>query len=191
MVLPARSRAVVTIDEFLRLRLPDGKAELVRGEVRVTPPAGGPHGVAASNLIHHLSVHVRQHRLGSVFGEGLGYELVRLPHTVRVPDGSFVRADRLPPAGLGPGLVKLAPDLAVEVLSPSETASALQEKLDDYEIAGTLLVWVVDPVRRAIMIVPSDARVRWLHEEDTLDGGEIVPGFTCPVADIFAGIARD
>ena len=138
-----------------------------------------------------LGMYARQHGLGRVFGDGFGYELVRFPHTVRVPDASFVRAERLPPGGLGPGLLKLAPDLAIEVLSPSETASELEEKLDDFLTSGTPLIWVVDPVRRTVRIVSSDAPVRILHEGDVLDGGSVVPGFTMPVADIFEGIARD
>jgi Uma2 family endonuclease len=191
MVLPARSAAVfMTAEEFLMASVPDGKAELVRGELRVTPPAGGPHGVAAINLVVLLSNHARATGAGRAFGDGFGYELVRLPHTVRVPDGSFVRAHRLPEEGIGPGLLKLAPDLAIEVLSPSETASELQEKLDDYKAAGTPLVWVVDPMRRTVMVVASDAPVEWLHEADVLEGGEVVPGFSCRVADIFEGIAK-
>ena len=103
---------------------------------------------------------------------------------------SFVRAGRLPKEGIGPGLLKLAPDLAVEVLSPSESASELEEKLDDYRACGTPLIWVVDPARRTVMIVASDAPVRWLREDDALDGGNVVPGFSCPVAELFEGIAR-
>jgi Uma2 family endonuclease len=137
-----------------------------------------------------LHDHVKQYGLGRVFSDGVGYELLRLPHTVRVPDGSFVRADRLPAEGIGPGLLKLAPDLAVEVLSPSETASDLEEKLDDYTAAGTPLIWVVDPVRRTVMVVAADAAVRWLREPDTLDAGGVIPGFSCAVSAIFEGIAR-
>lgn len=191
MVLPAhRDPMVVTIDEFLMLELPDGKAELVRGEVRVTPPPGAPHGTAASNLFAMLVIHVRANGLGRVYGDSFGYELIRLPHTVRVPDLSFVRAERLPNDGVGPGLLKLAPDLAVEVLSPSETASSLEEKLDDYAAAGTPLVWVVDPIRRTVMVVATNAPVKWLREGDALDGGDIVAGFSCAVVDVFEGIAR-
>jgi Uma2 family endonuclease len=87
--------------------------------------------------------------------------------------------------------LKLAPDLAAEILSPSETASELEEKLDDYLVSGTPLIWVVDPVRSTVMIVSADAPVRLLHEGDTLDGGNVIPGFTCAVSDIFEGIARD
>lgn len=192
MVLPARTTTMImTPDEFLQVAVPDGKAELVRGELRVTPPAGGPHGLAATRLVLALGAHVQAHGLGEVFADGVGYELVRLPHTVRVPDGSFVLADRLPEEGIGPGLLKLAPDLAIEVLSPSETASELQEKLNDYRVGGTPLVWVVDPAHRTVMIVASDRPVRWLREADTLDGGDVVPGFSCAVAGIFEGIARN
>lgn len=192
MALLARAAAMsMTVDEFLASSVPDGKAELVRGELRVTPPPGAPHGTAAINLVVMLANHVRAHGLGRVFGDSFGYELVRLPRTVRVPDGSFVRAERLPPEGIGPGLFKFAPDLAIEVLSPSETASELEEKLDDYLFSGTRLIWVVDPVRRTVMIVAADTPVRWLRESDTLDGGTVIRGFTCPVSDIFEGIARD
>ena len=192
MALPVRASSMsMTVEEFLVCSIPDGKAELVRGELRVTPPPGAPHGTAAINLVVMLANYVRAHGLGRAFGDSFGYELVRLPRTVRVPDGSFVRGERLPPEGIGPGLFKFAPDLAIEVLSPSETASELEEKLDDYLLSGTPLIWVVDPVRRTVMIIAADAPVRWLRETDTLDGGTVVTGFTCPVSDIFEGIARD
>jgi Uma2 family endonuclease len=117
--------------------------------------------VVASNLAFLLSANVRKLRAGQVFSDGAGYQLLDLPNTVRV-----------------------------EVLSPSETASALEEKLDDYGACGTPLIWVVDPTRRTVMIVASDAPVRWLREEDTLDGGGVLPGFACAVADLFEGVAR-
>jgi Uma2 family endonuclease len=182
---------LMTPEEFLVYPLDDVKAELVRGELRVSPPGGGPHGFAGASLVVLLAAHVDPRRLGKVLGDGVGYELVRLPRTVRVPDASFVRADRLPEEGVGPGLLKLPPDLAIEVLSPSETASDLQEKLDDYRVSGTPLVWVVDPVRRNVMVVARDAPMRLLHESETLDGGDVIPGFSCAVSDVFEGIARD
>lgn len=183
------SVVLMTPDEFLLHPVADGKPELVRGELRVTPPAGGPHLCVATNVVVLLSVYLKGRALGRAFGDG-GYELVQLARTVRAPDASFVRADRLPAEGIGPGLIKLAPDLAVEVLSPSESASELEEKLDDYLTCGTRLIWVVDPVRRTVMIVASDAPVRWLREGDILDAGNVIPGFTCAVADLFEGIAR-
>jgi len=94
----------MTIDEFLVANLPEGKSELVRGEVRLTPPAEAPHGRAATNLVVALSIYVKEHRLGWVFGDAVGYELVRFPQTVRIPDASFVRADRIPSDGVRQGL---------------------------------------------------------------------------------------
>jgi Uma2 family endonuclease len=187
---PAQAPMLMTVDEFLVADVPDGKVELVRGELRVTPPPGAPHGTAGTNLVVLLSNHVNANNLGHVFGDSFGYVLTQLPHTVRVPDLSFVRADRLPAEGIGPGLLRFAPDLAVEVLSPSESALELEEKLADYTMAGTPLIWVVDPVRRTVRIMNSARPVRWLQEADTLDADDIIPGFTCAVSAIFRGIAR-
>jgi Uma2 family endonuclease len=146
--------------------------------------------VAPANPFLLLGQHVRTNGLGRVFGDGFGYELIRFPHTVRVPDLSFVRAELIPEGGIGPGLIKFAPDLAIEVLSPSESASALEEKLDDYTTAGTSLMWVVDPARRTVTVIAANAPLRWLREGDVLDGGEVIAGFSCQVSDIFEGIAR-
>ncbi len=84
-----------------------------------------------------------------------------------------------------------APDIAVEVLSRSESASELQEKLDDYHVSGTALIWVVDPIRRTVMSMAADSAAVVLHESDTLTGGRVLPNFSCCVAQIFEGIARD
>ena len=136
---------LMTVDEFMVYPSPDGvKTELVRGELRMSPPPGGSHGCAGSNLLARLMAHVIPHRLGRVFGDGVGYELLQLPRTVRVPDASYVHADRPPASGVGPGLLRFAPDVAIEVLSPSETKTGVQEKIDDYVSGGTTLIWVVD-----------------------------------------------
>jgi Uma2 family endonuclease len=113
---------LMTVDEFLVHDFPDGRAELVRGEPRVNPPAGGPHALIATNLLRLLMRHVDDYGLGLVFGDGAGFELRALPHTVRAPDVSFIRSDRIPANGIGPGFLRMAPDLAVEILSPSETS---------------------------------------------------------------------
>jgi Uma2 family endonuclease len=191
MAQPALAAAMtMTVEEFLAYSVPDAKVELVRGELRVSPAPGAPHGAAAANLAFLLTLHVREQALGRVFGDSVAYVLIHLPRTVRIPDASFVRADRLPPDGIGPGPLKLAPDLAIEVLSPSEIASELEEKLHDYLVSGTSLIWVVDPVRRTVMTIPADAPVSWLAEGDTLKGGAIVSGFSCSITEIFDGIAR-
>jgi Uma2 family endonuclease len=190
MVQRAPVSMLLTVDEFLRRPLPDGKAELVRGELRMTPPPGGRHGVIAGNLLLLLANHVKDNKLGRAFPDSVGYELIALPRTVRSPDVSFVQAARLPEEGIGPGLLELAPDLAVEILSPSETASRLEEKLEDYRISGVPLAWVIDSEWRTVMIVSADAPIRWLRNDDVLDGAHVVAGFTCRVADLFEGMAK-
>lgn len=177
----------LTVDEFMVLDTPEGNAELVRGELRLTPSPGPRHGVVVANLAFLLGQHVRTTGSGRVLSESC-YELVQLPRTVRAPDMSFVRTERLPVGGLGKGQLKIAPDLAVEILSPSETASRLDEKLEDYAVSRVPLVWVIDPERRSVRVIAIDAPVRWLREGDTLDGGSTIPGFECPVSDLFAGL---
>ena len=187
----AAPTTLLTVDEFLTHPAARERTELVRGEIRTMTPASEPHGIVCSNVHGLLWTFVRQHRLGRCYTEGIGFALPNLFRTVRAPDVSFVRAGRLPAVGVPArsGFSTLAPDLAVEVLSPSETASELDEKLADYRTAGTPLVWVVDPVKRRVSIFAADAPVRSLREGDVLDGGAVLPGFTCPVAELFDGLA--
>ena len=114
---------------------------------------------------------------------------IDLRDTVRAPDASFVRAHRLPPEGISGGFAQLAPDLAVEVLSPREPDSDLAEQLADYRAAGTPLVWVIDPVKRIVAVIAANEPVAWLGDDCTLAGGEVVPGFVCGVGDLFEGLA--
>jgi Uma2 family endonuclease len=179
----------LSVDEFMAYDTPDGKAELVRGELRVTPPPGAGHGGVIVELIVRLKTYVDAHKLGRVL-TNVGFELLQLPRTVRAPDVSFVRQDRLPVGGLGAGLLRLAPDLAVEVVSPSETRALRAEKLDDYRDSSVPLAWVIDPTTRTVMIVEGNLARRVLVEGDSFDGGVVIPDFSCRVSDLFEGLAR-
>lgn len=192
MAQPSNHHGVMTVDEFALYEDPDEltRVELVRGELRVTPFPAPRHALVCSNLLLRLLPYVSQRSLGRVFPDGTGYHLVDLPHTVRGPDVSFVRAERLPVVWPNRGFFELAPDLAVEVLSPSETASRLEEKLDDYRAAGTPLLWVIDPDRRTVMVISGDAPVRWLRDDDVLDGSSVLPGLECRVAELFEGLEQ-
>jgi Uma2 family endonuclease len=186
----ATRTGLLTADEyFAHSQRTHEFSELVRGEVRPVSPAGIRHHVIAGKVYGALLRHVEQHPTGRVLMDNAGFRL-QIPDaeddTVRSPDVAFVSFERMPdiPVGFAP----VAPDLAVEVLSPGDTASDLQEKLDDYFAAGTRAVWVIDPDRRAVALHSSTGPTRRLREPDTLDGGDVVPGFTLPVRALFEGL---
>ena len=164
----------------------DRRCELVSGELRDRSPAGFKHGIVALNVAQLIRTHVKTHSIGLVAGAETGFILRRNPDTVRAPDVAFIRADRVrvfsPPLGYWEG----APDLAVEVLSPSDTVGEVDEEVDDYFAAGTSEVWVVNSQRRTVTVHRRDGNLSVLRETDIIEGGDLLPGFRCPVAEIFA-----
>lgn len=181
----------MTAAEFMDYSWGETRAELVRGEVRVTPFPAGAHNRIVRNLFLALHAHVESRFSGEVWGDNVGYALPHAPDTLRGPDVSFVRAGRLPKELPLRGLFPIAPDLAVEVLSPNDRYGELVEKLDDFFAAGTTLAWIVDPVRRHVECLTADGRRRTAREGDMLDGAPVLPDFTLPVAAVFEGVARE
>jgi Uma2 family endonuclease len=153
-------------------------------------PASGAHGMIAGTIFAAINAFAEANKLGVCFPDNTGFLLPGLGDTVRSPDAAFVRGDRLPAGGLGAGWVAVAPDLVIEILSPNETASELEEKLRDYRTAGTRLVWVIDPAARVVSVRSASAPECWVGEADSLDGGGVLPGFALPVAKIFARLAK-
>ncbi len=180
---------LMTLEQFAALPDTGERLELVRGRVRVMAPVHGPAATVASNVVGLLILHVLPQKLGRVYSDNTGFALLGAEHTNRSPDVAFIRGDRLPPRGIGPGPIRIAPDLVVEVLSPSETASVLEDKLADYRAAGTPLIWVVDPTHRLVTVHPADAPSYSLREGDALTGGRVLPDFRCSVAELFEGLA--
>ena len=171
---------LLTADELLHVRIPDKRVELVRGVLVVREPAGGRHGRIAVNIAIELGGYVRAHVLGAVYAAGTGFTLARDPDTVRAPDVAFVHRDRLPtPEPIG--FPDLAPDLVVEVLSPGDRPGELLAKIADWLSAGTRLVWVIDPERRLARVYRQDGTERIVTAEETLEGEDVVPGFSCPL----------
>ena len=180
MSSPARP---VTAEELFQY--PDPKHyELVRGVPRVCEPPGGLHGRIAARIVSRLDAHVERHGLGTVLVEA-GYVLRRGPDTVRGPDVSFVSLARLAPDRIPEQFIPGAPDLAVEILSLSSRWSEVEERIADYFPAGSRMVWVVDAVGRRAIVRYSNRPPRTLVAGDTLDGEDVVPGFTLPVAGLF------
>jgi len=163
--------------------------ELVDGElIMMMSPAGPLHGYLVVKLSTVLNAYIEEKNLGMVFGEQTGFILTRRPDTVRAPDIAFVSEARLPP--LGDGYFQGPPDLAVEILSPSNRPSAMQRKIDQYFTAGTRLVWVIDFRKRTIVVHAPRRTPITLHESDALDGEDVIPGFHYEIAQLFSRLQR-
>jgi len=157
--------------------------ELVAGTLRVSEPPGGRHGQVAAHLAQLLRSHVKAAGLGTALVES-GYIVRRNPDTVRGPDVSFVSKSRLDPDRIPTGFLPFAPDLAVEILSPDDRPGDIAEKVRDYVAGGAKLVWVVDPVRRSVTIHRPDRESETIAPPATLDGGDVLPAFACPLAEL-------
>jgi len=180
---PARAPRM-SAEAFFDYQPPVGyRAELVDGEVVLMTGAGGRHGMIAAKLCILLGQHVLAHRLGVVFAAETAFVLARTPDTVRCPDVSFISTARIPVGGVTAARIEIAPDLAVEVLSPDDRAIDVEERVATFLRAGTRLVWIVNPKLRTATIHAPGAAPNVVGEDGLLDGGDVVPGFACPLRD--------
>ncbi|MCA1668868.1 MAG: Uma2 family endonuclease [Thermomicrobia bacterium] len=170
--------------------MPGKQHELVRGELIEVPTLGAIHNVIAALLYRLIYASASEQRLGLVCGDNMGYVLSRGPDTVRIPDVSFVAWERVPGAGIPEGSWHLPPDLAVEVVSPSDQAEGVYDKAREYVESGVRIVWVLWPKRRAVSVHTRDEKTAELGPDDTLDSSDVLPGFTARVGDLFAIPAR-
>lgn len=175
----------MTADELFAIRADNFRCELVRGELRRTPLAVAEHGMICVNVIMLLGWHIKQHKLGIGLGTGAGFKLGSNPDTVCAADAAFISRKRIPESGITETFWPGAPDLAVEVLDPNETYSEVEEKIEDWLMAGTRAVWIVNPKRQSVAVYRSMKDVMHLSEGDELEGGDVVPGFRCKVSEIF------
>jgi Uma2 family endonuclease len=178
------SKQLVTAEELERLPDDDFRYELVDGRIVRMSPVGGVHGSLTAGFIARLVQHVKPARIGTVATE-LGFILARNPDTVRAPDVAFINRERIPAGGLPKGFWTGAPDLAVEVLSPDDRLSDVLAKVDEYLTYGTGLVLVVDPDEQTVTAHRRAMPPLTFGLDDTLDLDNAVPGFRCPVREIF------
>jgi Uma2 family endonuclease len=176
---------IATVDDLLAIEDDGYQYELVNGEIRRMSPAGGEASKLALGLGARIWNHVVGRQLGDVFGADCTFVLFEEPLTAVAPDVAFVRAHRLPSRSELPRPLHLAPDLAVEVVSPSDTMPQVAKKVRCYLDAGTPLVWVVIPRRKQVMVHRTVGDPITLGVDDELDGGDVLPGFQLKVADIF------
>jgi Uma2 family endonuclease len=179
------SSTIKTAEELLRLPDNGFRYELVDGELRQMTPSSYAHGVIVGNLTVLLGAFVRTRQLGHICGAETGFRIRRTPDTVRAPDIAFILQARRGVVPLAEGFYEGAPDLAVEVLSPSDTVFEVEEKVAQWLRAGCTAVWVVNSKLRSVTVHRPTGPPGILAETDTLDGDELLPGFTIPVADIF------
>ena len=175
----------ITADVLLAMPEDGNRYELIGGELMMMSPAGGQHGILAARILRKLGNFVEDAGLGAVFAAETGFLLTSNPDTVRAPDVAFVCRQRLDDVGPVTGYWPGAPDLAVEVLSPSDSYSQVEEKALCWLDSGCRMVLVVDPQQEHITVYESRDRIRVLDIDATLDGGTVVPGWSVPVAEVF------
>jgi Uma2 family endonuclease len=172
------------------LDLPDGmgkRYELVEGELREMAPAGGKHGQIVDIISGEFYLFLKAHQAGIGVTAETGFFTRGDNQTVRAPDYAFIRAEKVPPDGLPDGYLAIVPDLVVEVISPHDRAGDVDQKTQEWIDFGVPLVWVVYPTTGRVFVYRQDQRSpTLLTREDTLDGGDMLPGFALPVSTIFA-----
>lgn len=176
---------LLTADDLLRLPANGMRRELVQGELREMTPAGYNHGRMAMKIGSLLSVYVEEQHLGEVCAAETGFVLANNPDTVRAPDCAFVSRTRAQAVGDGMGFFLGAPDLVVEVISPPDTYTEVENKVEDWLAAGTRIVVVVNPRNRTLKVYRTPTDVKVLTVEDTFDGEDVVPGFQLPLRRLF------
>ena len=176
---------LLTADDLLRLSGEGVRGELIRGALSETMAAGGQHSEAAIALGGEIRAHVRPRRLGRVGGTDGGVLLERDPDTVREPDVFYISAERLPLEVRVSGYYEIIPDLVAEVVSPNDRPAAVHDKIQMWLRYGVRLALELNPQTRTITAHYPDGAYKVFTENDTLDGGEVLPEFACPVRDIF------
>lgn len=177
-------KQLMTVEDLAQLS-DECRYDLIRGELVTMTPAGFGHGNFALAIGADLKQYQRSSGLGRAVGAETGFILARDPDVMLAPDAAFVLHDRLPSRDEWGPFLELAPDLAVEVISPGDRARYVADKVMEYLDAGVRLVWLIDPIRETVTVYSSDRTARILTITDELDGGDVLPGFSVPVAQIF------
>jgi Uma2 family endonuclease len=174
---------ITTAEQLITANLPH--CELVAGELVMMSPAGFDHGRYASKIVTALENHVARQGLGIVTTAEAGFQLSHDPDTVRAPDVAFVRTDRIPSGGVK-GFFQGAPDIVAEVVSPTDRASEVAGKVQEWLQAGCLMVWVIDPENQTVAVHRIRKEIAVLVTGDSLTGGDVLPEFSMPVAKVFS-----
>ena len=176
---------LLTAEDLLRLNSQGVKGELIRGVLHETVSVGEEHGHIAGIFITFLNIHIRPKRLGRTGGTDVGVKIQRDPDTVREPDVYYVSAERLPLDVRVQGYLEVMPELVVEIVSPSDSDADIREKIAMWLDFGVSMALEVRPASRTIAVHRPGALAVTLSDGDTLDGADVLPGFSLPLSEIF------
>jgi Uma2 family endonuclease len=179
------TKALLTSEDLWKIVADGSRYELYRGELVPMTPVGFEHGKIVIRFGRLLDEYVEKNRLGAV-GTEVGFHLLEKPDTTLAPDIAFIEQGRIPQGSAAQKFVEFAPDLAVEVLSPWDTATEITRKIEVYLTAGVRLVWIVDPGTQRVSVYRSLQDVKVLTPPEELEGGDVLPGFQIKVSEIFA-----
>jgi Uma2 family endonuclease len=179
------AQKLITAEEFARMPQPEdgSQQELIRGVIVTMPPPKGPHGACCFSIAFSLGGFVKANGLGVIFCNDTGFVTEHDPDTIRGADVAFWSRERLPT--VPDGYLPVAPDLAVEVVSPDDHFVRIQRKVAHYLTHGVRLLWVLDPDDRSLTVYRPDQPLRILGEADTVSGEDVLPGFSCRVSELF------
>ncbi len=161
---------------------PDKEYELVAGQPEEKIMGGARHSGVGVRLTVRLASHVEAHQLGGVYGPDATFQI---GENQRIPDVAFVAAARLPVEGEPEGIWLMAPDLAVEIISPNDLYERVISKVEEYLAAGVRQVWLISPEHKTVTIYDSPTHTTILMDTDDLVSEELLPGFRCQIADLF------
>lgn len=177
---------LMTAEDLWLMDDDEHRYDLVRGELIKMAPAGGDHGKIGLGIASRIWNHVYQQKLGNAYNSDTGFILARNPDVLLCPDASYVQTDRVPPKEKHAGFLEVAPDLVVEVVSPSDRMNDVTEKVKLYLDTGTQLVWIVQPPLQTVTVHCPDRTSKTFTAADTLDGGDVLPGFRLSLAELFS-----
>ena len=177
-------KALITVEELEQLPEDDYRYELVEGELIRMSPTKPTHGKIAMKIARILGNYIEAKGLGEIYGTDVGFIIKRDPDTVRAPDIAFVSRERIP-EDLGEAFFPYAPDLAVEILSPDESAMEVQDRVENYFQGGSKMVWIVNPKTRTVTVYRSLTDIQVLAANDQLTGNDLILGLSFQVASIF------
>jgi len=173
-----------TVEDMYHVPRDGRKYELIQGELIVSP-AGMQHEEMGIEIAYYIRTYLAGNRLGRVFGSSVGYQLPS--GNVLSPDVSYVRLEQLPDGQSPVGFGQFAPDLAVEIVSPSDSLTLVEEKVELYLSNGSQLVWIINPKLRRATVYRADGSASIIRADGAFEGEGVLPGFRCALADVLPG----